>query len=77
MGTTTGTNGIEHSGDGGQLPVIALSPKQAAKAVGISQRTLHTKTMDGTLPSFKLGRRRLYSLSALTAAIEKLQGGAE
>ena len=38
-----------------------LSQKEAAALLGISPRTLARRSADGTIPSFLIGRRRVYS----------------
>ena len=45
---------------------ILLSQKQAAQLLGISPRTLARRSADGTIPSFLIGRRRVYSRLRLT-----------
>jgi predicted DNA-binding transcriptional regulator AlpA len=47
------------------VPALALPPKQAARALGIGERLLWTKTNDGTIPCLKLGSRTLYPVAAL------------
>ena len=44
---------------------LALGCKEAAKVLGISERTLFTLTGQGDIPSFTVGTRRLYSTAAL------------
>lgn len=38
-----------------------LSQREAAELLGISPRTLARRSADGTIPSFLIGRRRVYS----------------
>jgi excisionase family DNA binding protein len=54
---------IEHASpyrDGLTGPIL-LSQRQAAELLGISARTLARRSADGTIPSFLIGRRRVYS----------------
>jgi hypothetical protein len=43
------------------LGPFLLNQKQAAALLGISPRTLARRSTDGTIPSFLIGRRRVYS----------------
>lgn len=45
---------------------LSLRPREAAKALGISERTLWTLTASGDVPHFKLGRATLYPVRELT-----------
>jgi excisionase family DNA binding protein len=65
---------------------LALSPKEAASSLGISERTLWASTAPrGPIPSVKLGNRVLYPVAGLQewltrSAAEQLssdQGGTE
>jgi len=51
----------------GDVPQLALRPREAAKALGISERTLWTLTRAGEIPHVRLGRAVLYSIDALRA----------
>jgi excisionase family DNA binding protein len=44
---------------------LALRPRQAAAAIGVSLSTLERLTRAGEIPVVKLGRVRLYELKAL------------
>lgn len=44
---------------------LALRPREAAKTLGVSTRTLWTYTQDGKIPHVKLGRATLYPLAGL------------
>ena len=46
-------------------PSLALRPKEAAKALGISERLLWTKTNMGDIPHVRIGRRVVYPVSSL------------
>jgi len=54
---------------------LLLSAREAAKALSISERTLYSRTADGTLPCVRLGCRRLYDPRALVAWIDNQQEG--
>ena len=51
-------------GDGGQIR-LALSPKEAAKALGIGERLLWSKTNAGEIPHVRIGSRVVYPVDAL------------
>ncbi len=59
--------------------VLALRPRDAAKALSISPRHLWQLTRDGVIPSVKLHRTVLYRPEALAAwlAASERKGGAE
>jgi excisionase family DNA binding protein len=44
-----------------EIPVLLLTPRQAAKALGISERTLATYTKSGLLPVVRIGHSVRYS----------------
>ena len=44
---------------------LALRPREAAKALGVSERTLWGWTHDGTIPHLRVGRAILYPTDAL------------
>ena len=44
---------------------LALSPKNAAKALGIGVRTLWSKTNAGEVPHVRIGRRIVYPIELL------------
>jgi hypothetical protein len=50
---------------GGDVPCLALRPREAAQALGISQRLLAVFTADGTIPHLRLGRVVLYGVDSL------------
>lgn len=58
---------------------LALSPADAATALGISRARLYQLLDDGTLASVKLGRRRLIRREALVDLLDRLEAadGAE
>lgn len=47
------------------MPCLALRPKEAAKALGIGERLLWSKTNAGEIPHIKLGTATLYPIDAL------------
>ncbi len=49
------------------IPAMALRPREAAKALGISPRKLWQLTHDGHIPSVKVGRTVLYPTAELRA----------
>jgi len=51
-------------------PRLAWSVNEAARALGISRATVFARIADGTLPSIRLGRRRLVPVAALRAMID-------
>lgn len=56
---------------------IALRPREAARLLGISERTLWQLTHDRRIPCAKIGRIRLYSRAALERWLaERVKGGA-
>lgn len=48
-----------------EAPCLALRPREAAKALGVSERTLWTWTREGTIPHLKRGQTVLYPTDAL------------
>lgn len=44
---------------------MAVSPVEAARLLSISERKLHYLLADGTIPSIRLGRRRLIRMDDL------------
>ncbi len=58
-------------------PRLLLSPRDAARALSISARTLWTNTSPrGPIPCVRLGSRVLYSPDDLQAWIDRQKGGA-
>lgn len=49
---------------------LTVSVREAASALGVSQRTIERLVADGTLPSVTLNRRRLIPRQALVDLIE-------
>ena len=60
-----------------QETILLIGVKEAAKALGISDRTLWTFTQRGELPHVKIGSRVLYPLSDLQKWIDARKQGGE
>jgi len=57
-------------------PILALDERDAAKALGVSPRTMWQLARDGHIPFVRIGARKLYRLSTLEAYLaEKEKGG--
>lgn len=54
---------------------LTYSPAEAAAAIGISRARLYQLLNDGTIPSLKLGSRRLIRREALAALLDRLESG--
>jgi len=54
----------ENKHDSG-VPMLALRPKEAALALGISERLLWAKTNAGEIPCIRVGRRVVYPVDQL------------
>ena len=52
---------------------LAYSPAEAAQVLGISRARLYQLLDDGTIPSLKLGRRRLIRRDALVELLHNLE----
>jgi excisionase family DNA binding protein len=48
-------------------PLLALRPREAARALGVSESTLDRLTRSGEIPVVTAGRCRLYELDVLKA----------
>lgn len=46
-------------------PKLALRPREAAKALGISERLLWSKTNSGEIPHLRIGKAILYPVDVL------------
>jgi len=53
-----------------ELPKLAVSAREAAAMLGISERLLWSKTKSGEIPCVRLGTRVLYSIAKLSAWLE-------
>jgi len=65
-------------------PCLALRPREAARALGISERTLWSWTRAGIVPHIRQGKTVLYPTSTLTAWLDErakmkadVEGGVE
>jgi len=55
---------------------LALRPREAAKALGISERLLWGKTRIGEIPHIRVGRAVLYPVDMLREWLaERIEGG--
>jgi excisionase family DNA binding protein len=52
-------------------PILALRPREAARALGISDRTLWQLTADGVVPCVRLKKAILYPVDALRSWLEQ------
>lgn len=52
-------------------PQLAYSLKDAARIIGLGGRKFHQEVLDGKIDVIKIGKRRLVTLAALTAYIDK------
>ena len=52
-------------------PCLAMRPREAAAAIGISERTLWTWTHEGTIPHVRRGKTILYPTSVLTRWLDE------
>lgn len=52
---------------------LAYSPAEAAHLIGISRARLYQLLDDGTIPSCKIGRRRLIRHQALLDLLDRLE----
>ncbi len=50
---------------------LLLSPRQASRALAISERTLFTLTKSGVVPHIRIGKLVRYSVDALREYIEQ------
>ncbi len=59
---------------GSSPPVLALRRRQAAKAMGISERTLTDLTSQGRVPHVRFGRAVVYPTAALAEWLSEQAG---
>jgi excisionase family DNA binding protein len=52
-------------------PCLAMRPREAAAALGVSERTLWTWTNEGTIPHVRRGKTIMYPVSALTRWLDE------
>jgi len=53
-----------------QIEPLAVNSKQAARLLGVSERTIFNLTRDGKISCKKVGWRSLYSVASLRAFLE-------
>jgi excisionase family DNA binding protein len=53
------------------IPCLAMKPRDAAKALGICERTLYTLTKKGEIPVIRSGRLVLYVVEDLKEWLKK------
>lgn len=56
---------------------LALRPKQAAQALGISTRTLYTLTKEGAIPAKKIGHGKRSAVLYAVADLEAFLNGSK
>jgi excisionase family DNA binding protein len=61
---------------GVRLPAMLLTPRDAAKALAICEKTLWSLTQRGELQAVKIGRSVRYDPRDLAAFIDAKKGGA-
>ena len=78
------SNALLHPNTEPATPCLALRPREAAAALGVSERTLWTWTREGTIPHVRRGKTVLYPvdvlrdwLAAQAAAKANTEGGVE
>jgi len=59
------------------IPTLALRPREAAKALGISERALWGFTADGKIPCVTVGRAKLYPIELLQKWLRDQATGGE
>lgn len=63
--------------DGGAIEPLALRPREAAAAIGVSPETLVRLTKAGEIASVKAGRCRLYEVAELKAYFARKRAGGQ
>jgi excisionase family DNA binding protein len=56
------------------IPILLLTPRQAAKALNISERTLFSRTKAGEIPAVHIGRCKRYSPDDLRQWVQRVKG---
>ena len=64
------------SSNGRAVERLALRPKEAAKALGIGERLLWSKTNCGEIPHVRIGRAVVYPVDLLRAYLAEQAKGA-
>lgn len=57
-----------------EAPALALRPREAAKALGVSERTLWAWTAAGDVPHVRMGKTILYPVDSLRRWLDKRTG---
>lgn len=57
-------------------PTLLVTPREAAKALSICEKTLWSLTKCGELPAVRIGRSVRYDVADLRAFIERRKGAA-
>ena len=63
-----------------RIPRLALSPAEPAESLGICERKMTDLLQDGTIPSCRIGRRRVIPVFDLRKRLSELaaaEGGGE
>ena len=60
-----------------EIPRLALRPREAAIALGISEKTLWTLTEQKILPCIKIKGTKLYAVDALRIRLDELTKNAD
>lgn len=58
-------------------PCLALRPREAAAAIGVSERTLWAWTAADEVPHFRVGKAVLYPVDALRRWLDERASGAK
>lgn len=59
------------------VPCLALRPREAARAIGVSERTLWDWTKRGLVPHVRLNKAILYPVDALRRWLDEQAGAAK
>ena len=62
---------------GQAVPRLLLTPRQAAKALSISEKTLYNYTKSADIPVVRIGRAVRYDMADLRAWIEQSKKSSE
>ncbi len=57
------------------VPTLALRPKDAARALGIGERLLWSKTNAGEIPCVRIGRAVVYPVNLLREYLDRQAKG--
>lgn len=59
------------------MPKLLLTPREAARALSVCEKTLWTLTQRGELPAVRIGRSVRYSVADLQDFIDRRKGVAD